>query len=216
MLWEFPATGALSDLTYHGNGEETYPDRSQAGFVGVHHTTVRETHVDYIVPGENGNRHQTRWLALQNPASGSGVAFAAPPGQTVDFGAHPYSIEDLDRAKEARQLRHDGGSVYLTLDHRQMGVGGDDSWSPSVHEAYRLPSGTYSWTTRLIPIPAGTERSEITRLILDTEQPAHYTEASFEPRAGISSPGWVRHIPAVLVSLVAMAGGWLYYNPGGS
>jgi hypothetical protein len=35
-----------------------------------------------------------------------------------------------------------------------MGVGGDDSWTPSVHSKYLLPPTQYKYSVRLSPIRA--------------------------------------------------------------
>lgn len=46
-----------------------------------------------------------------------------------------FSLESLAAAKHDFELQQDG-RVHVHLDHRHMGVGGDDSWSPSVHEVH--------------------------------------------------------------------------------
>lgn len=35
-----------------------------------------------------------------------------------------------------------------------MGVGGDDSWSPCVHDKYLVPAVPYSFSIRLSPVTA--------------------------------------------------------------
>jgi beta-galactosidase len=47
------------------------------------------------------------------------------------------------------------------LDHKHMGVGGDDSWSPCVHDNYLVPAVPYSYSIRLCPITAATSGLEI-------------------------------------------------------
>ena len=44
----------------------------------------------------------------------------------------------LMAAKHDYELKADT-HTHLHLDHRHMGVGGDDSWSPSLHKARTLP-----------------------------------------------------------------------------
>ena len=44
-----------------------------------------------------------------------------------------YSIASLMAAKHDYELVPDA-YTHLHLDHRHMGVGGDDSWSPSLHK----------------------------------------------------------------------------------
>jgi hypothetical protein len=40
--------------------------------------------------------------------------------------------------------------VHVHLDAAHMGVGGDDSWSPTVHDAYLLPPGRYRFGVALV------------------------------------------------------------------
>ena len=49
----------------------------------------------------------------------------------LHFSASYHSTEDLFAAKHDHELPK-GGSCYLHLDGMHMGVGGDDSWTPSV------------------------------------------------------------------------------------
>ncbi len=46
---------------------------------------------------------------------------------------HRFSLESLAAAKHDFEMQPDA-RVHVHLDHRHMGVGGDDSWTPSVHE----------------------------------------------------------------------------------
>ena len=175
--------------------------------LGVHSTNVRDMHVDYIVPSENGNRTETRWVALQDE-EGAGLAFVAAPGETFDFGCHNYSIRELDGANEARQLspaRAGGDQVYLTIDTKHMGVGGDDSWSPSVHEAYRLPAGKYCWSHRLVPLPAGTAKEDLPARLREAQEGSEgHVKAAFDP---MGRGGAARHLPAILVAILAVVAG---------
>lgn len=44
--------------------------------------------------------------------------------------------------------------VQVHLDHKHMGIGGDDSWTPCVHDKYLIPPEPYSFSLRLCPITA--------------------------------------------------------------
>jgi beta-galactosidase len=67
-----------------------------------------------------------------------------------------YAAEDLDQALYRHQLtRRD--EVYLNLDWRQRGVGGDDSWGALPHEEYRLSAQPYSYRFRLRAFDPATE-----------------------------------------------------------
>ena len=45
--------------------------------------------------------------------------------------------------------------ICLTLDHAQMGVGGDDSWGARVHPEYTLPAKDYAYRFVLRPLEPG-------------------------------------------------------------
>jgi len=40
--------------------------------------------------------------------------------------------------------------VHVHIDHKHMGVGGDDSWSPSTHKAYLLEDKCYKYSVSLV------------------------------------------------------------------
>jgi hypothetical protein len=50
------------------------------------------------------------------------------------------------------------------LDHRHMGLGGDDSWSPCVPEQYLLPPMRYAFSLRLCPMLLTSSCHDITGL----------------------------------------------------
>jgi beta-galactosidase len=45
--------------------------------------------------------------------------------------------------------------VTLSLDLAQMGLGGDDSWTPRVHPEYQLAAKEYRFAFRISPALAG-------------------------------------------------------------
>jgi len=66
------------------------------------------------------------------------------------FLAGRYSMSNLSLARHDYDLQPDGIN-HVYLDHLHMGLGGDDSWSPSVHEVdillASLPALTISCLT---------------------------------------------------------------------
>ena len=48
---------------------------------------------------------------------------------------------------------HKDGVVHLHLDSAHMGVGGDDSWSPTVHEEVLGPPAKYELEVSLCRVP---------------------------------------------------------------
>jgi hypothetical protein len=55
----------------------------------------------------------------------------------------PYSWQGLAAARHQHELNPDAAGWHMHLDAAHMGVGGDDSWSPTVHDEYLLPPGKY-------------------------------------------------------------------------
>jgi len=43
------------------------------------------------------------------------------------------------------------GKVYLNVDWKQMGVGGDNSWGARTHAAYVLPPGSIEYSFIIVP-----------------------------------------------------------------
>jgi beta-galactosidase len=146
---------AFDRLQWFGRGPfENYRDRKTAAFVGLHETTAVEP-CPYVSPQEYGNRSDTRWLAVRD-REGRGLLISGDP--VFEFSAHPFWPEDLTQV--SRGSKHPPevqkrDFVCLTLDHAQMGVGGDDSWGARVHPQYLLPAKDYSFVLTLRPLRPG-------------------------------------------------------------
>ncbi len=65
-----------------------------------------------------------------------------------------FSREELHRKKHDWQLRT-SNSVHLHIDTVHMGLGGDNSWTPGVHQQYQINADTEGaeWNYRLTLIP---------------------------------------------------------------
>lgn len=143
----------FENLQWYGRGpEESYADRDELR-VGVYRTTVDENYFEYSQPQETGNKVDVRWAALTN---GEGVGLLAVGSPVLDVNALHYATEDLDQALYRHELtRRD--EVYLNLDLKQRGLGGDNSWGALPHEEYRLPAAPYSYRFRLRAFDVETE-----------------------------------------------------------
>ena len=97
---------------------------------------------NYAEPGEQGYRTGCRWLELSDGAK-KGLRVTAL-NRPFGFNAWPYSQAKLEKAKHQFDLTKDG-EITVNIDAVQMGVGGDDSWSPrgKPHDKYMLGEGTY-------------------------------------------------------------------------
>lgn len=123
----------LQQVEWLGRGpHECYQDRKAAALLGRYKSTVDGMHTPYIVPSENGSRSDVIWAALQD-ASGRRVNFKAEtPSSFQQFSASNFDMETLEACLHTNELRH-ASHVNVHLDTFHMGLGGDDSWSPSVH-----------------------------------------------------------------------------------
>lgn len=109
-------------VTWLGLGpHENYPDRCLAACQGRWQLPLAQMHTRYIFPGENGLRCNSRELRC----AGHQIN-----GQ-FHFGIGCYSQQQLASTTHHHLLREEPG-CWLNLDAFHMGIGGDDSWSPSV------------------------------------------------------------------------------------
>ena len=143
--------GTYDNLSYYGRGPwENYSDRNTASFLGQYSDNVINQYTrTYIRPQEAGYKTDVRWLTLKN-MKGQGVKIEGL--QSIGFSALNVSTEDLDPGKKKSQ-RHPSDldldskeAVYLHLDYKQRGVGGDDSWGRLPHDPYRLLDKKYSYS----------------------------------------------------------------------
>ena len=108
--------------------------------MGIHSSAVKDMHFPYVMPSENGNHTDTRWLKL---LSGTTELYISAP-KLFNFNVQDYSDDALNQSKETQELRR-GDHTYLHIDEDQMGVGGDDSWSPRVHKEFLLNQPYYHY-----------------------------------------------------------------------
>jgi beta-galactosidase len=141
-------------LAWYGPGpEETYIDRRDLP-VGVYQKTVAANYFPYSQPQETGNKVEVRWAALTN-AAGLGLLAVGEP--LVGVNALHHAAQDLDQAGHHHQLPA-RPEVFLNVDLKQQGLGGDDSWGALPHEEFRLPaSSPYSYRFRLRPFSTATD-----------------------------------------------------------
>lgn len=134
-------------LSWFGRGpHENYQDRNASAMVGFYQSDVKDQYVPYIAPEENGYKTDTRWLSLKDN-NGEGLIFIGD--QLLGFSALHYSMEELNR--ESREEKHttdlkSSPNIFLNIDYKQMGVGGDNSWGARPHSEYTLPYNTYGYS----------------------------------------------------------------------
>ncbi|MDR0510756.1 MAG: DUF4981 domain-containing protein [Rikenellaceae bacterium] len=148
MQGEVPAT--YGSVAYYGRGpQENYSDRKLGATIELYNTSVADMMTRYIVPQENGNRCDVRWLALTG--DGSGVAFAGEKPLSVSVWNCTQSA--LEKALHPNELELLPSSYTVNIDLAQAGVGGTDTWSLAARpsEPYRLLARQYGYTFTVAP-----------------------------------------------------------------
>ncbi|MFI6282374.1 glycoside hydrolase family 2 TIM barrel-domain containing protein [Streptomyces sp. NPDC050988] len=143
--------GRLERLHYYGRGpEENHWDRNTGTDVGLYSGTVSGQWTSYIRPQENGNKTDVRWAALTD-RGGAGLLVSGEP--LLEVNASHFTPEDLSVGTRHDYQLTPRDEVVLRLNHRQMGVGGDNSWGAHTHDEYKLfADRDYSYTYRLRPL----------------------------------------------------------------
>ncbi|ULC58727.1 DUF4981 domain-containing protein [Flaviramulus sp. BrNp1-15] len=148
--------GTYNNLSYYGRGPwENYSDRNTASFIGIYNDKVENQYTwSYIRPQEAGYKTDVRWLSLTNNQD-KGIQFTGD--QPLGFSALNMSTETLDGGENKSQIhttdiKVEKDKVYLHIDFKQRGVGGDNSWGAYPHKQYRLEENkyTYSYNIKLI------------------------------------------------------------------
>ncbi len=122
-------------VQWFGRGpHENYPDRKLSADIGHWSQTVEDMHTPYIFPTDNGLRCDTTELALGD----------VHVGGAFHFSVSQYGQKQLTKTAHTNELNAEDG-VYVYLDGFHMGVGGDDSWTPSVRPEYLLSQSNYQW-----------------------------------------------------------------------
>lgn len=137
----------FDEIEWYGRGPyESYEDRKESAFVGIYSGTVEEQHFPHVMPQENGNKTDVRWVKIMSDKGA--VCFTGVP--LINFNIQNYSDEALNESKNTHELIR-GDKTYLHIDFRQMGLGGDDSWSPKVHREFLLNNYEYYFSFAITP-----------------------------------------------------------------
>ncbi|MET9846546.1 glycoside hydrolase family 2 TIM barrel-domain containing protein [Streptomyces ossamyceticus] len=113
---------------YGGGPGEGYPDTKSASMLYRYHSSVDELQTPYLRPQENGARPDVRWAEV------GGLRIDGDP--EFWFTARRWTSEQLDAAEHLTDLRA-GDTVWVNLDHGQMGIG-SQSCGPGVLPQYHL------------------------------------------------------------------------------
>lgn len=134
-----------TQVRWYGRGPlETYCDCKDGNRIGIYEKSTEEFYFPYVVPQENGNREDTRWMkALKSSGAGILITGEEPFG----FSTLHYSQEDLTKASHCNQLDK-SEKIYLNLDYGQNGLG-SASWGPETLEKDQLKPEPFRFVWRI-------------------------------------------------------------------
>ncbi|CAM3993728.1 DUF4981 domain-containing protein [Paenibacillus alkaliterrae] len=141
-LPEIPEVGILfhmppqyGQVSWYGKGpDETYWDRQTGGKLGRYAGKVQDQMVPYIRPQECGNKMDVRQAAVTN-TQGEGIVLKGAPH--FELNVLPYTPFELEAHDHIHKLPESDKTV-VRVNHKQMGVGGNDSWGQRPEKEYTL------------------------------------------------------------------------------
>ncbi|WP_224070762.1 glycoside hydrolase family 2 TIM barrel-domain containing protein [Arachidicoccus terrestris] len=147
----------LSHISWYGRGPlANYIDRRTGFMAGIYQMPLASAAFmePYVVPQESANRTDVRWMYLasaKKPSSG-GLGLRVVADSLLSMSAWPYTEANINKARHTTDLEN-AGYITLNIDLKQMGVGGNDSWSPIAMPLpeYMIPAKNYQYGFYLIP-----------------------------------------------------------------
>jgi beta-galactosidase len=138
----------LDNATWYGAGpHETYPDRKASGKIDIYSKSVDELWENYIVPEENGNRSQVRWV---NISDGHRFGLHISCDTLFNFSAYRYTDQNITGAKHTYELQK-SDSITFNIDYLQNGLG-TASCGPGYRPEYLLKARPINFKVWLIPL----------------------------------------------------------------
>ena len=120
---------------------ENYPDRKLSADLGAWSCDRQAMQTPYIFPSDNGLRCDVRRAVI-------GSVCIERSDDDFAFAVSDFGVESLMRAQHTFECIEQS-ALHVHVDGYHMGVGGDDSWTPSVRPEYLLNAETYRWGFRL-------------------------------------------------------------------
>jgi beta-galactosidase len=131
---------------------ETYRDRKESEFVGLYHSTVSEQWSNYVLPQDNSNKEEVRFLSLTND-DGLGLLVVAPQQMASTVGhwrASSIYTTRNDRKKHPYEVSFLGNSV-VCIDAYNRALG-NASCGPDVLDKYEVKSDRVAFNFIFCPI----------------------------------------------------------------
>ncbi len=178
----FRMPASYNNIKYFGRGpSDNYIDRNKGYAVGEYNTTAEEMYFPYVRPQENGHRTDTRWITATNKNArgllikaentvgfnalrNSVECFDSEEAKHGDYQWQNFSKQEIENrnpemAKNVlRRMHHINDVVFkdyveISVDMKQQGVGGYDSWAAPTQPGFTIPGNeSYNWAFSIVPI----------------------------------------------------------------
>ncbi|MBR5082570.1 MAG: chitobiase/beta-hexosaminidase C-terminal domain-containing protein [Bacteroidales bacterium] len=150
------------NLTYFGKDTENYPDRNASGKMGLYNVNALDLFEQHVVPQDNGNHADTRWLALMSDKSSVGLFVTMQ--EPFNFSVYNYDDDNLTAARRINQL-NPIDFLTVNVDYKQAPIG-TATCGPGVDEKYVLGNQVYEYTVLLRAFDKSQDPIELTRFQL--------------------------------------------------
>ena len=147
---------SFENITYFGKDAENYPDRNAAGAFGVYSTNALDLFEQHVVPQDNSNHSDVRWMAIESLKNPVGLMITS--SVPFNFSMYPYSDQNLTKARRINQLEK-ADFMTVNVDAWQAGLG-TATCGPDVAEQYLLTDSIYQYDICLRPYVKGEQDPE--------------------------------------------------------
>ncbi|WP_179021780.1 glycoside hydrolase family 2 TIM barrel-domain containing protein [Winogradskyella forsetii] len=143
--WQLQIPSTFDQLQWFGRGPlESYADKKTGAFFGQYSESLRKDYTHYVRPQESSNKTDVYWVNLRS-TFGKTLQIKAMD-TPLNFSAWPFTQSQIEDANRIEDLTF-GNTITLNIDHKQMGVGGDNTWNLDArpHEPFRIMAKPYSY-----------------------------------------------------------------------
>jgi len=169
---EFEVPKTLDTSYFFADGPvENYRDRCYSAYAGAYKEKISERLDEYVMPQEQGNRMNLRWLLLSSDnddesnvagpikQTGSLASLLGQkrgvliiPDNGIEFTVSRFSDAQLFAARHTNDLDPSPDTIFVRLDAAQRGLG-SGSCGPQTRKEYQVNGGAYRIGFRLQMIP---------------------------------------------------------------
>ena len=146
-------------LGYFGKDVENYPDRNASGKMGLYEVNALDLFEQHVVPQDNGNHSDTRWMTMKSDKSDVGLFVTMP--EPFNFSIYNYDDDNLYAARRINQLEPKD-FLTVNVDYKQAPIG-TATCGPGVDEKYVLKNQVYEYTVLLRAFDKSQDPIELTR-----------------------------------------------------